>query len=88
MRDVGGTGKYNATPPTDYCPSLDNFKFTSQNNCEKCNLNFADETTIKAHIREVHKKETQKVFVSDALLYIEADAELHRWLNRPTEVSN
>lgn len=25
MRDVGGTGKYNATPPTDYCPSLDNF---------------------------------------------------------------
>ena len=88
MRDVGGTGKYNATPPTDYCPSLDNFKFTSQNNCEKCNLNFADEKTTKAHIREVHKKETQKVFVSDALLYIEADAEFHRWLNRPTEVSN
>ena len=27
MKDVGGTGKYNATPPSDYCPPVEKFRF-------------------------------------------------------------
>ena len=45
-------------------PHYNGFLFTPG---EKCNLNFANKTTNKAHIREEHKKETQKVFVSDAI---------------------
>ena len=35
MGDVGGKGKYNATPPSDYCPPVERFRFVLENyECE------------------------------------------------------
>ena len=37
MKDVGGTGKYYASPPNDYCPPLEKFRFILEDyQCEKC----------------------------------------------------
>ena len=35
MGDVGGTGKYNGTPPSDYCPSVERFRFVWKIICVK-----------------------------------------------------
>ena len=32
MGDVGGTGHFNGTPPSNYCPSVARFRFISENN--------------------------------------------------------
>ena len=45
MKDVGGTGKYNATPPSEYCTPVEKFRFVSEDDqCEKCKENFTNET--------------------------------------------
>ena len=57
MKDVGGTGKYHATPPRDYCPPVEKFRFVLEDfQCEKCKVNFTNETTMMNHIKSVHKK--------------------------------
>ena len=67
MGDVGGTGKYNGTPPSDYCPSVERFRFVSENYlCEKCNDRFMNEANVMIHIRSVHDKDIRKMFASDA----------------------
>ena len=67
MGDVGGTGKYNGTPPSDYCPSVERFRFVSENYlCEKCNVRFVNEANVMIHIRSVHDKDIRKMFASDA----------------------
>ena len=88
MKDVGGTGKYHATPPRDYCPPVDKFRFVLEDfQCEKCKVNFTNETTMMNHIKSVHKNEIQKMFASDAREYMEADEKYHKWLNDFTDVS-
>ena len=43
MGDVGGKGKYNATPPSDYCPPVERFRFVLENyECEKCKDKFVN----------------------------------------------
>ena len=52
MGDVGRTGKYIGTPPSDYCPSVERFRFVSENYlCEKCNDRFVNEANVMIHIR-------------------------------------
>ena len=88
MKDVGGTGKYNATPPSEYCTPVEKFRFVSEDDqCEKCKENFTNETIMSTHIRSAHKNEIQKMFASDAREYIEADQKYHKWLNDFTELS-
>ena len=88
MKDVGGTGKYNATPPNDDCLPVEKFRFVLEDyKCEKCNDNFTNETNMSNHIKSVHRNEIQKMFASDAREYIEADEKYHRWLNELTDVS-
>lgn len=68
MGDVGGTGKYNATPPSTYCPSAARFRFISENYlCEKCENRFENETEVMIHIRNVHDKDVRKMFASDIM---------------------
>ena len=46
--DVGGTGPYNGTPPSNYCPSVARFRFISENYlCEKCDNRFENETEVE-----------------------------------------
>ena len=41
MKDVGGTGKYNATPPSEGCPPVKKFRFVSEDyQCEKMQREF------------------------------------------------
>ena len=88
MGDVGGTGKYNGTPPSDYCPSVERFRFVSENYlCEKCNDRFVNEANVMIHIRSVHDKDIRKMFAIDASEHLEADEEYHLWLNAITEVN-
>ena len=48
MGDVGGTGHYNGTPPSNYCPSVARFRFISENYlCEKCDNRFENETEVE-----------------------------------------
>ena len=88
MKDVGGTGKYYATPPNDYCPPLEKFRFILEDyQCEKCNYKLTNEATMISHIKSVHNNEIQKMFASDAREYIEADETYHKWLNDFTDIS-
>ena len=58
MGDVGGTGQYNGTPPSNYCPSVARFRFISENYlCEKCGNRFENEAEVMIHIRNVHFKD-------------------------------
>ena len=85
MGDVGGTGKYNGTPPSIYCPSVKRFGFISENYlCEKCDDEFENEAEVMNHIRSVHDKDVRKMFASDAIEHLEADQEYHMWLNAIT----
>ena len=78
MGDVGGTGHYNGTPPSNYCPSVARFRFISENYmCEKCENRFENETEVMIHIRNVHYKDVRKMFASDAIEHLEADQEYH-----------
>ena len=55
MGHVGGTGKYNGTPPSDYCPFVERFRFISENFlCEKCNDSFVNEANVMIHIKSAH----------------------------------
>ena len=55
MGHVGGTGKYNGTPPSDYCPLVERFRFISENFlCEKCNDSFVNEANVMIHIRSAY----------------------------------
>ena len=48
MGDVGVTGHYNGTPPSNYCPSVARFRFISENYlCEKCDNRFENETEVE-----------------------------------------
>ena len=48
MGDMGGTGHYNGTPPSNYCPSVARFRFISENYlCEKCDNRFENETEVE-----------------------------------------
>ena len=88
MGDVGGTGQYNGTPPSNYCPSVARFRFISENYlCEKCGNRFENEAEVMIHIRNVHFKDLRKMFASDAIEHLEADEEYHLWLNAITEVN-
>ena len=87
MGDVGGTGHYNGTPPSNYCPSVARFRFISENYlCEKCGNRFENEAEVMIHIRNVHFKDLRKMFASDAIEHLEADQEYHMWLNAITYV--
>ena len=89
MGDVGGTGQYNGTPPSNYCPSVARFRFISENYlCEKCGNRFENEAEVMIHIRNVHFKDLRKMFASDAIEHLEADQEYHMWLNAITCVKN
>ena len=78
MGDVGVTGHYNGTPPSNYCPSVARFRFISENYlCEKCDNRFENETEVMIHIRNVHYKDVRKMFASDAIEHLEADQEYH-----------
>ena len=55
MGHVGGTGKYNGTPPSDYCPFVERFRFISENFlCEKCNDSFVNEANVMIHLRSAY----------------------------------
>ena len=78
MGDVGGTGKYNGTPPSDYCPSVERFRFVSENYlCEQCNDRFVNEANVMIHIISVHDEDIRKMFAIDASEHLEADEEYH-----------
>ena len=88
MGDVGGKGKYNATPPSDYCPPVERFRFVLENyECEKCKEKFVNEANVMIHIRSVHEKEVRKMFVIDASEHLEADREYHMWMNAITDAN-
>ena len=81
------TGKYNGSPPSDYCPSVERFRFVSENYlCEKCNDRFVNEANVMIHIRSVHDEDIRKMFAIDASEHLEADEEYHLWLNAITDV--
>ena len=85
MGDVGGTGKYNGTPPSNYCPSVKRFGFISEHFlCEKCDDEFENEAEVMNLIRSVHDKDVRKMFASDAIEHLEADQEYDMWLNAIT----
>ena len=87
MKDVGDTGKYNATPPSDYCPPVEKSRFVLENYSVKNAKTISPMKQQCNHIKSVCKNEIQKMFVSDARDYIEANENHHKWMNDFTDVS-